>query len=262
MEVRFLGAHACETRATRCLSILVDSVLALDAGGLTSGLTIAEQRRIKAVLLTHRHFDHIRDIPTLAMNLYLQGSRTTVYATSDVCDALAGYLLDGKLYPDFSRRPEPNPTLTYRVIEPLEETSIGGYRVTALAVNHAVPTCGYQVASPGGEALFYSGDTGPGLELCWREVSPQLLITEVTSPNRLRDFALEVGHLTPELLRQELSGFRRLKGYLPRVALVHMNPYLEEEIAGEIAVVRQELDADVFLASEGMLLSWSWGGGG
>lgn len=255
MEVRFLGAHNCESATARCVSILVDGVLVLDAGGLTSSLSFAEQQKIRAVLLTHRHYDHVKDIPMLAMNLFLQGSRTVVYSTREACDALSDYLLDGELYPDFRRQPETDPTLKCTVLAPDDEISIGGYRITAVAVSHAVPTHGYQITSPDGKTLFYSGDTGPGLGACWQKISPQMLVIEVTSPNRFREFALETGHLTPELLRQELGGFRELKGYLPRVVLVHMTPFLEEEIAREIAVVSREMDADIVLASEGMRLS-------
>ena len=42
MEIRTLGAHSQETAATRLTAILVDGVLALDAGALTSTLTYGE----------------------------------------------------------------------------------------------------------------------------------------------------------------------------------------------------------------------------
>ncbi len=255
MEVSFPGAHNLESAKTRCVSVLVDGIIALDAGGLTSGLSFAEQQKIEAVLLTHRHYDHIKDIPMLAMNLFLQGNRTAVYSTREVYDILSGYLLDGELYPDFRRQPEASPTLKFVTLSADEEIIICGYLVKSVAVNHAVPTCGYEVTSPDGKTLFYSGDTGPGLDSCWQKISPQLLVIEVTSPNRFRDFGLETGHLTPDMLRQELVGFRELKGYLPRIVLVHMNPYLEEEIAREVAVVSRELDAEIVLASEGMRFS-------
>ena len=63
MNIRILGAHNVESRTTRCISLLIDNTVAIDAGGLTSGLSISAQQRLKALLLTHQHYDHIRDIP-------------------------------------------------------------------------------------------------------------------------------------------------------------------------------------------------------
>ena len=252
MEVRFLGTHNCDSATSRCAAILIDGVLALDAGGLTSGLTFEEQRRIKAVLLTHQHFDHVRDLPLFAMNLFLQGERFELCAASEVLRAFSSHLMDGELYPDFTKRPEETPTVKFRELPAGTETRIGDYRVLPIEVNHAIPAQGYYVTAPGGESLFYTGDTGPGLSTCWREIAPRLLIIEVTAPERYRDSV--PGHLTPGLLKQELMVFHELKGYLPRVALVHMNPLLESEIAGEMATVRRELGADIVLASEGMKL--------
>jgi len=61
-------------------------------------------------------------------------------------------------------------------------------------------------------------------------------------------------HLTPNLLKEELIAFQKLKGYLPPVVLVHMNPRQEKEIEAEIAVLAKELDISITLAYEGMLL--------
>jgi hypothetical protein len=89
---------------------------------------------------------------------------------------------------------------------------------------------------------------------CWQSISPQLLIAELTVPNRYEEFAQQSRHLTPSLLARELVSFRELKGYLPQVVLVHMNPDLEEEIAEEIAAVANELDNTITLGYEGMRL--------
>jgi ribonuclease BN (tRNA processing enzyme) len=113
---------------------------------------------------------------------------------------------------------------------------------------------GYQITSPDGKIVFYTGDTGPGLADCWQYVSPQLLITEVTAPNRYEEDARKLLHLTPALLKQELIHFQELKGYLPQVVLVHMNPVQEKEIEAEIAVVARSLNNPIRLAREGMLL--------
>ncbi|GAH62709.1 unnamed protein product, partial [marine sediment metagenome] len=207
-----------------------------------------------AILLTHHHYDHIRDIPAIAMNLFLQGVTTSIYATQSVYDALTTYLLNGKLYPNFLEQPPENPTVKFTIIKPHQTKQIEGYSILAVPVNHTDPTVGYQVTSPDGKTVFYTSDTGPGLTNCWEYVSPQLLIIEVTAPNRYEEWAKESGHLTPSLLKQELTDFQEIRGYLPRVITVHMNPGLEKEIEAEIAAVARALNNPITLAYEGMQL--------
>ena len=57
--------------------------------------------------------------------------------------------------------------------------------------------------------------------------------------DRFAEWAAGAGHLAPALLKQELAGFQKAKGYLPRVVTVHMSPNLEAEIATELAAVAQ-----------------------
>ncbi|MFC1940349.1 MBL fold metallo-hydrolase [Chloroflexota bacterium] len=255
MDIKLFGAHNCESRDTNFVSLLIDDSLALDAGGLTSGLSFPAQQKLKAILLTHQHYDHIRDVPAIAMNFYLSAATINIYSTLPVYDILSSYLLDGKLYPNFLERPQGNPVIKFTVIEPYKVEQVEGYSILAVPVNHPVPTVGYQVTSSDGKVLFFTGDTGPGLADCWERVSPQLLIIEVTAPDSYEDFGRESGHLTPGLLKQELTLFQKLKGYLPQVVLVHMNPFLEEKIKAEIATVAEELDHPITMGYAGMQLS-------
>jgi ribonuclease BN (tRNA processing enzyme) len=255
VKIRVLGAHNCESYETRLVTLLVDDILALDAGGLTSGLSIEAQLRLKAVLLTHGHYDHIRDIPALAMNAYLNEKSISIYSSQPVREVLSDYLLNGNLYPNFFEHPPGNPALDFNLLKPGEPQQIGGYTVLAVKINHSIPAFGYQITSEDGKILFYTGDTGSGLENCWSEISPQLLICELTASDRFEDAARQVGHLTPDQLKKELIAFRRLKGYLPAVVLVHMNPLLEKEIEPEISAVAEELGSSINLACEGMEIS-------
>jgi ribonuclease BN (tRNA processing enzyme) len=254
MHITILGAHNIESESTRCSSLLVDDVLALDAGALTSSLPFAQQQKLKAVLLTHQHYDHIRDIPALGMNFMLHKGSVELCTTDTVYQALSAHLVNETLYPDFFKRPEKKPALVYRELEAGKEVDIHGYRVLPVPVGHAVPTVGYQVTAPGGKKVFYTGDTGAGLADTWRAVEPDLLIIEVTAPNSYADFAREAGHLTPGLLKEELAGFKEMKGYLPRVVTVHMNPLDEVETRHELAAVAGALGADIVPGQEGMLL--------
>lgn len=254
MRIQILGAHNCESQNTRLVSLLIDDCLVLDAGGLTSSLSFRAQQKLKAILLTHQHYDHIRDIPAIAMNLFLSGRTINIYSTSFVYDALATHLLGSQLYPNFLERPPDKPTIQFTALEPRQTTQIAGYSILVVPVSHSVPAVGYQITASDGKVVFYTGDTGSGLADCWQQVSPQLLITEVTAPSDYEEFARKSGHLTPNLLKQELITFRELKGYLPRVVVVHMNPISEETIKAEVATVAQDLNNPITLGYEGMKL--------
>jgi ribonuclease BN (tRNA processing enzyme) len=254
MKITTLGAHNCESQNTRLTTLLVDDAIAIDAGSLTSSLSFPAQLRLKAILLTHQHYDHIRDVPTIAFNFAMAWSTLNVYSTIHVYQALS-LILGNKLYPNFLEFPQENPSLKFNLIEPYQAVPIEGYDVLVLPVSHSVPTVGYQVTSPEGKTVFYTGDTGPGLEDCWQRISPQLLITEVSAPDRFQELYQRRKHFTPNLLREELGSFRELKGYLPQVVVVHMNPELEGEIRAELATVAQALGNTITPAHEGMQIT-------
>lgn len=257
MEIQILGAHQLELKGTRLTSLLIDGILAIDAGGLTSALSLPEQKKVKTVLLTHHHFDHTRDLVTLAANAayYWQG-QLVVYALRYTLDIVNNCLLDGKIYSNFLEYPsKEKPTLILEAIEPYSRRTIAGYDVLALPVKHSVPAVGYQITSADGKSLFYTSDTTVGISDCWQHISPQLLIAEVIGPNKYGDWLKEAGHLSAELLKEELTQFRQLKGYLPRVIVIHIGNLFEQEIKEEVAQVAQELGADISLGYEDMKIT-------
>lgn len=252
MKIQVLGAHNTESRHFKYPGLIIDNILALDAGGLTSGLSFRDQMKIKAVLLTHAHYDHIRDIPALAMNLYLRKKSAAIYTHQAVYDNLIRYLLNGEIYPEFHKKPEEDPCLKMHILNPHEEIKIQDYTILPVPVIHALPAMGYQIASPDGKIIFYTGDTGPGLSTVWDRISPQLIFIELTASNRWEESMSSTGHLTPNLLHRELTLFRKLKGYLPQVICVHINPAGEKEIKLEILEVIGALGIPIHLAHEGM----------
>lgn len=255
MELRVLGAHNCISRGTQCMSLLLDGRLALDAGHLAGALDFSEQYRLEALLLTHQHYDHVRDIPALGMNFYLAGRSLDIYAPAAAREAVTRHLLDGELYPDFLNRPEGAPTFRFHTLEPLRGVNIAGYDVLPVPVAHSVPALGYEVNGADGSRIFYTGDTGEGLAESWRHIKSDLLIIELTASERYRINGLERKHITPSVLQMELAAFREMHGYLPPVLAVHMSPVVEAEIAAETQAVAAALAADIRLAAEGMTIT-------
>ena len=254
MKVRILGAHNIESRRARMAALLVDGTVAIDAGGLTSSLSSPAQMKLKALLLTHQHYDHIRDLPNLAMSFFLRRAALNVYSTLPVYNALRTCLFDGRLYPNFFEPSDGHRVLVFNQIEPDKTIRMPKYSILPVPVIHTVPAVGFQITGEHGETVFYTGDTGPGLYETWRHVSPHVLIVEVTASNRYEDYGHQSGHLTPELLKSELLVFKKVKGYFPTVVTVHMNPELESEIASQIETVSKEIGAEISLAHEGMEL--------
>jgi len=246
MKVKFLGAHNAEAGSVKLPGVLVDSTLALDAGSLSS-LSVTAQLNLRAIILTHQHYDHLRDLPVIGMNLFLSNASVAVYGLTEVRSILAEHLLSGSLYPQFLDRG----TLDYRSVLPGEPFQIGEHHILPLLMEHSVPTMGFEVSS-GNRRLFYSGDTGPNLSNVWMHTQPDLIVIEVTASNRWTDFGREAGHLTPALLREELANFKKLKGYVPPVFTVHMNPFQEDDIRTELAEAARTLNSPITPAHEGL----------
>ena len=115
----------------------------------------------------------------------------------------------------------------------IEGLAGGDLEVTAIPVNHIVPTTGLLLRQAGASTLFTS-DTGP-TERIW-EVANQTedlaaVITECSFPNRLQDVADVSLHLSPQSLAAEL---RKLKRDVP-VYLYHFKPPYVEELRAELA---------------------------
>lgn len=254
MNVRILGAQSLEGQNTRHTCFLVDGVIAIDAGSLMRALSADEQRKIQAVLLTHRHFDHIRDLPSLGLATLDTGGSVSLYSLPETLDTIVSRLMDGVLYPDFTQRLTPNgPKYRLHSITPGDTFNVHGYLVRPLGVPHSAPTVGYIVHEPEGGSFAYCGDSGGDLLPFFQDpLKPSPLFIEVTFAGRMESRARLTGHLTPGLLRREIEEALREKLAIPQIIIVHRNPDHEDEIAEELETVASELGVEIVLAQKGM----------
>ena len=252
MQVRILGAHQGESRDLRFISILIDDRLAIDAGGLTTSLTLDEQKGIEALLLTHQHYDHVKDLPMLAHNLWEEQS-LQVYCTFETRQVLQRYILNGIIWPDMTKVSPGFYPVVFHAVEPGTPLDLLGYHIIPVPMRHTVLTVGYCVTRDG-KSVFYAADTRAEGDPEWIALRPDLLIIETTMSNRYDEDAARFKHLTPTSLERELRAYHAKQGYYPRTVCVHLNPKHDQQIREELTDLARELGADISAAREGMVI--------
>lgn len=254
MELRILGAHQGESDRYRFFSLMLSESLALDAGSLTSSLSWEEQAQVRSLLITHAHYDHIKDLNVLGFHHFNRGLHLDVYCLPAVRDAIQAHMFSRDIWLDLSARPTPEePAVTFHEVEAYRAFTLEGFSITPIPSIHTVPTVGYRV-SKGGRSFYYTGDTGPGNAAHWCKANPDLLLTEITYHSGLDQLAVEASHLTPARLGKELLVLGEALGRIPPVLVVHVNPLHQEKIAEELERVGREMGAEISLAYEGMRL--------
>lgn len=241
MELLVTGCHGGESRIHKPTGFVLDGVLAIDAGSLTSGLDLAAQYRLEAAVISHPHLDHVRDLATIVDNRIQKGCPPLlIAATRPTIATLRKHFFNGKLWPDFTRIPSPDrPTITFQILPLRKPTQVAGYEVRAIPVTHTIEATALFVRGQDG-TLVYSGDTGPTDEL-WAvtKATPDVrgIVVETSFPNREQRLATISGHHTPKTLKADLAKLGR--GQRPPTFVFHMKPRFEEEIRAEIAAQAQ-----------------------
>jgi len=141
-------------------------VVAIDAGGLTGGLTVDEQSAIDTILLTHYHFDHIRYLPFIGLPALESSRQIAIHCTQLVYDALLKSILNEVVWLNLFR-PVPggaSAAFAHRRVSAGIPFAVKQYEILPLDNrHHPVPVIAYQLTGPDGRRLLYTGDTGPGI---------------------------------------------------------------------------------------------------
>ena len=255
MQLRVIGCHGGETPKHRTSAFLLDERLAIDAGSLTSGLDLKLQGKLEAVLVSHAHLDHIRDLATIADNRAQIGAPPLeIVGTKQTLDVLRKHFFNGLLWPDFSKIPtKKHPTIVYRTLTLEKREMVAGFGVRAIRVTHTIDTAAF-IVDKDGASMAYSGDTGPTdrlWEVLNEEKDLRALLMEVSFPNEQQKLATISGHHTPQTLLPDLAKYHRPKD-LP-IFLYHIKPAFQSIVEKQCAKLKG-VDLSVLTLGEQLLL--------
>ncbi len=233
MEIRVLGCDGGSLPRYRSVSLLINNSICLDAGTVTSVLSQEEQLKIKHVLLTHAHMDHIHDLHFLIDNRFVSDNshnEVTLYSTPFILKNIHEHVFNGIIWPDYTKQPGP-PIL---ILKPIDDKpfQIGNLKIQAVKVEHTVEALGY-IVSDGKVSCVFSGDT-KATQKIWEESkkAPHLraVFLELSYSSRKLDLSHKAKHHCPPTFIEELKK-------IPKdiaVYAYHLKPHFYNEIIEEI----------------------------
>ena len=227
--------HGCASQEQRLTCFIIDDRVAVDAGSIALGLSDEQHESVRDVIVTHPHMDHIATLPIFIDDHFaLLTEPVRVHATEEVIALLERDVFNWTVYPRFSQlRNEHCFVMEYVPFRTREEFRVGHLTVTAIAVNHIVPTVGL-IVSDGTTTVAFSSDTA-ATEDFWEAVNERAnisaLFIESSFPNSMGKLADVTGHLTPEGVAAEL---RKLSHNHLDVLAVHLKPSYRETLIKEL----------------------------
>jgi cAMP phosphodiesterase len=235
VKLHVLGCHGGELPKYKTTCFLIDGVLALDAGALTGTLDLDKLSRVDDIVVSHSHFDHVKDLPLMAdLIVGRRDKPVTIHASTECAKTLRENMFNNSLWPDFTRIPtRKNPVMQIKAFKAGASFQIGKYHVQSIPVTHPVESCGF-IVDDGKHCVAMSGDTGP-TEKLWKVLNKtrnlKAVLLETSFPNKLQQLADISGHLTPQTLKSELTKFNRNGA---AVLLYHLKPAFVPQLKKEL----------------------------
>jgi cAMP phosphodiesterase len=219
--------------------LVVDDCVAIDAGSLAMSTSQVQKERIRDVVLTHAHLDHIAGLPIFIDDLFATlKTPIRIHALPEVIQALEDFVFNWTIYPRFAELNNENgEVIRYQPFSPEQLVKISHLNFKAIQVNHKVPTVGF-VFSDNKCKIAISGDTAQ-MDRFWEVINEEkkldALLIECAFPNDLNDLAHSSHHLTPNELKNEITKFKHLN--CP-IYVINIKPTYREQILTELKILK------------------------
>jgi ribonuclease BN (tRNA processing enzyme) len=228
-------AQGVATLEQRLTCFLIDDCVAVDAGSIAIALTDEQRLKVRDIIITHPHLDHIASLPIFIDDLYPTLKQPIrVHATLEVIGLLERDVFNWNVYPRFSDlKNDYGPVMEYVSIPVGKPFPVAHLSVVAVPVNHIVPTVGL-VVSDGEKSVAFSSDTAETEEF-WKILNKMkdldALLIEASFPNRMAKLAHVSRHFTPASLDQEL---KKLTHNGMDIMAVHLKSSYRDEIVEQL----------------------------
>ena len=235
MRIKVLGCSGGIGLGFHTSSYLVDRNILIDAGTGAGQLTVEEMSEIDSIFITHAHMDHIACLPLLIdTTVTHRKTPVTIFATQSTIDLLKAHIFNNSIWPDFSVIPSAeNPFIRYQSLEHHSPIRLNDHYVTAIPVQHTIPTVAYQLTTNEGSSFVICGDTSTQNDF-WQTLNtiPNLkgLAIETAFSDAETSLANIAKHLSPQMLIDELT---KLKQNIP-IHVMHLKPGQTETIIREL----------------------------
>ncbi len=234
MRILPLGCYGSDLGTKRSISIAFSRSIVLDAGAILGTLPFDDIFSLRHIVISHAHFDHVKDLPMLADLLLMQAHQTlVVHATKTVAEQLRQHIFNNTIWPDFTAIPSAKPTIVFNYFSFYEPFTVDGLTFMPIPVNHVVESAGF-IVSDATSRIAWSGDTHRSaafIEAVNKCDSLDALFYEVSFPDRLQKIADASLHLTPRILHEEIHKIR----HIVPTYLFHLKPTMEKQLRQEVS---------------------------
>lgn len=236
MRIRIVPSTS-DGRHQLLTSYLINDRVSIDAGALAIGLSIEEQKQLRAIIITHAHLDHTISLPLFITDLFDElREPIALYATPSDFAAMREHLFNPRVWIPFEiLRNQHTELLVHHPIHAGETFEVEGLRVTPVPVTHTVLTHAMLVEDEESAVLFTS-DTS-ATEKIWQIANDcaklRAVLIDLSFPSQLTELARISHHHSTTTLIEEMSKLR------PDVTVyaIHLKTPYRERIIEEIAAI-------------------------
>ncbi len=234
MKLRVLGCNGGIAPGHGTSAFLINDSLLIDSGTGIESLSPLEMSKVKNVLLTHSHLDHISHLPFLLNNIINSFDEPIhVYGIAPTIEALKKHIFNDIIWPNFLKLPTgERPCVVLNTVNYDDVLEINGLRVRVVPVQHSIPATGFVVSSKN-TSIAFTGDCYQN-DVFWlalNKLAPvDMLIVDNQYGESEKDISTLAQHYYPALLKKDLLKLN----YKPPLFLTNVPPVDNHAIVYEI----------------------------